>query len=58
MPNNINAASDDIGLPPAGQKESAEECLQNVKIVFVELGVEISDDAVDRAHRIGKITNY
>ena len=49
---------DGIDLPPAGQKESAEECLQKVKNVFVELGVEIPDDVVDRAHRIGKITNY
>ena len=46
MPTNVNAASDDIGLLPAGQKESAEECLQNVKNVFVELGVDISDDVV------------
>ena len=49
---------DGIDLPPAGQKESSEECLQKAKNVFVELGVEIPDDVVDRAHRIGKVTNY
>ena len=49
---------DGLDLPPAGQKESAEECLPTVKNVFVEHGVAIPDDVVDRAHRIGKITNY
>jgi len=49
---------DGIDLPSAGQKESARECLQKVNKVFVQLGVEIPDDVVDCAHRIGKITNY
>ena len=49
---------DGIDLLPAVQKESAEECLQKVKDFFAELGVEIPDDVVDRAHRIGKVTNY
>ena len=48
---------DVINLLPAGQKESAEECLQKVKNIFVEFSVENSDDVVDRAHRLGKITN-
>ena len=37
---------------------SAKECLQKVKDVFVELGIEIPDDVVDCAHRIGKVKNY
>ena len=48
---------DCVDLPPPGQKESADELLQKFN-VFVELGVKILDDVVDRAHRIGKITNY
>ena len=46
---------DGIDLPPEGQKESAVECLQKVKNVFVELGVEIPDVVIDHARRIDKV---
>ena len=41
-----------LGIPPA-DKETGDECLEKVKKVFVELGVEIPDLVVDRAHRVG-----
>ena len=49
---------DGIDLPPQGQKETGEDCLQKVQDVFAELGIEIHDNVIDRAHRVGKVKNY
>ena len=38
---------DGINVPPAGQQESSEECLQKAKTIFIELGVEILDDVAE-----------
>ena len=44
------------GIPPVpdGQNESSENCLEKVKNVFSELGVDVLDVVIDRAHRIGR----
>ena len=44
------------GIPPVpeGKNESSESCLEKVKNVFNELGVDIPDVVIDRAHRIGR----
>ena len=44
------------GIPPVpeGQNESSESCLEKVKNVFNELGVDVPDVVIDRAHRIGR----
>ena len=47
-----------IELPSLGQNETAQDCLDKIKDAFADLGVEIPCDVVDRAHRIGKATNY
>ena len=44
-----------IDLPTSGKSESSEECLQKVREVFDEIGVDIPDSVLDRAHRIGKL---
>ena len=41
------------GIPPA-ENESSDEVLEKVKDMFEELNVEIPDECIDRAHRIGK----
>ena len=47
-----------IELPSLGQKETAQDCLDKVKDVFADIGVEIPYDVIDRAHRIGKTTSH
>ena len=44
------------GSPPVpeGDNESSESCLEKVKNVFNDLGVDIPDVVIDRAHRIGR----
>ena len=44
------------GIPPVpeGKNESSESCLEKVKNVFSELGVDIPDVVIDRAHRISR----
>ena len=42
-----------IPLPESG-KESSQECAKKVLDVFTELEVNISEDDIDRAHRMGK----
>ena len=45
------------GIPlPQNEKESSEECTKKVMDVFAELEVDISEDGIDRAHRVGKKT--
>ena len=34
--------------------ETREDCLEKVQKVFSELNVEIPENVIDRAHRIGK----
>ena len=41
------------GIAP-DEKESSEECLEKVKAVFANLKVNVPDDVIDRAHRIGR----
>lgn len=43
-----------VDLPDGEVKETANECLGKVKQVFNELNVDIPDEVIDRAHRIGK----
>ena len=43
------------GIPlPKRSHEDASDCMKKVKKVFKEIDVEVPDDAIDRAHRIGK----
>ena len=43
------------GIPlPKKSHEDASDCMKKVKKVFKEIDVEVPDDAIDRAHRIGK----
>ena len=44
-----------IELPPDGQMETREDSLEKVQKVFRELNVEIPENVIDRAHRIGKV---
>ena len=45
------------GIPlPENGKESPQECTKKVIDVFAELEVNISEDDIDRAHRVGKKT--
>ena len=44
-----------IDLPSSGENESSDECLQKVHEVFDEIGVDVPDTVIDRAHRIGKM---
>ena len=44
-----------IELPPDGQMETREDCLEKVQKVFSKLNVEIPENVIDRAHRIGKV---
>ena len=44
-----------IDLPSSGESESADECLHKVQKVFDEIGVDVPDTVIDRAHRIGKL---
>ena len=41
------------GIAP-DEKESSEECLGKVKAVFANIKVNVPDDVIDRAHRIGR----
>ena len=46
-----------IPAPPEGQHETADDCLQKVKAIFEDdLALNIPDEVIDRAHRIGKVT--
>ena len=45
-----------IELKCAGASEPGEKCLEKVKEVFKELNVDVPDLVLDRAHRIGKVT--
>ena len=42
------------GIPAASGTENAEQCEAKVKELFEEIGVNVPDDMLDRAHRIGK----
>ncbi len=42
------------GIPLPSSSESAAACLSKVKDVFKEMDVEVPDEVIDRAHRIGK----
>ena len=44
-----------IDIPKDGEKETGDECLSKVKLVFDELNVDIPETVIDRAHRVGKI---
>ena len=44
---------DGIGFPANGDQESSDDVLEKVKNVFTEIGVEVPDAVIDRAHRIG-----
>eukprot|EP00795_Rhopilema_esculentum_P000999 gene999-10775_t len=50
----------DRSMPPNphGMKEFADDCLDKVKHVFAELGVKVPEEVIDRAHRVGKVTNH
>ena len=43
------------GIPPVadGEIESAEMCIEKVKIVFEKLEVDVPDSVMGQAHRIG-----
>ena len=41
------------GIAP-DENDSSEECLENVKAVFAHLKVNVPEDGIDRAHRIGR----
>ena len=45
---------DGIPLPANGREETPEEIRETVKKVIKEVGASVPDDAIDRAHRIGK----
>ena len=44
---------DGIRLPANGNQESSDDVLEKVENVFTEIGVEVPDAVIDRAHRIG-----
>ena len=44
---------DGIGFPDNGNHETNDDVLDKVKNVFEEIGVEVPDAVIDRAHRIG-----
>ena len=44
---------DGIRFPANGNQESSDDVLEKVKHVFNEIGVEVPDAVIDRAHRIG-----
>ena len=45
------------GIPlPQNEKESSLECVEKVMDVFEELELNIPEDGIDRAHRVGKKT--
>eukprot|EP00795_Rhopilema_esculentum_P010407 gene10407-19108_t len=44
---------DGIGFPEDSNQETSENVLQKVKHVFTEIGVDVPDTVIDRAHRIG-----
>ena len=45
------------GIPlPQNERESSQECVEKVIGVFEELELDIPEDGIDRAHRIGKKT--
>ena len=44
-----------VELKAGGQGESGQDCLKNVKGIFKELGVDVPDLVIDRAHRIGEV---
>ena len=44
-----------MGIPlPKSEKESSQDCAKKVMDVFMELELNISEDDIDRAHRVGK----
>ena len=45
-----------IPAPESGKRETAEESLEKVKEVFEELGIDIPDVVIDKAHRLGNMT--
>ena len=45
------------GIPiEPGRRETAEESLDKVRAILSEIGVDIPDVVIDRAHRIGNVT--
>ena len=42
------------GIPPTSGNENAEQCEAKVKEVFKEIGVNVPNDMLDRAHRLDK----
>ena len=45
------------GIPlPQNERKSSQECVEKVMDVFEELELDIPEDGIDRAHRVGKKT--
>ena len=44
---------DRMEVPKKGQNETSEHCLEKVKKIIEEIGVDVPDAVIDRAHRIG-----
>ena len=42
-----------LRIPAKGNQESSDDVLEKVKNVLTEIGVEVPDAVIDRAHRIG-----
>ena len=43
-----------FGIPLSSGSESSDDCIAKVKKVFEEIEVDVPEDEIDRAHRIGK----
>ena len=44
---------DGMEVPKKGQNETSEHCLEKVKQIIEEIGVDVPGSVIDRAHRIG-----
>ncbi len=42
------------GIPLSSDSENSEACIGKVKQIFEEIEVDVPDEGIDRAHRIGK----
>ena len=45
---------DGMELPPPGEDETSEQCLDKVLKIFEKMDVQIPNSVIDRAHRIGR----
>ena len=43
-----------VGMPQNGKQATTEDILKEVKNIISDAGLSIPEDAIDRAHRIGK----